>query len=136
MGLRRPKSSIDIDDSITVAILDNGDLMVDNVHGEPISDELLVAAVEERIDSLTAHLQRLHFIRDMTKMRNRVNETEPKAVNPFYNLISDGGPCADCDRPICKRVVSQWGKTKDGDLVCIQCERNREYEYGLIPPSD
>lgn len=55
-----------------------------------------------------------------------------EVVNPFDNFVTVH--CTDCDA-VENLFLSQWGDTKEGDIVCRRCETRREYEYGL-PPED
>lgn len=138
MGLRRPRLSVDVDGHITATILDNGDVYIDQYGGATVSRELVITAIEDRIDSLNATTQQLHLVRDLLRLEGEMEKQN--GVKRVYNNDGDSvpivehGPCADCDRPT-ELIASQWGKTRHGDLVCMRCENIREHEYG-IPPSE
>lgn len=130
MGLRQIKMSVDIDECFTAILLDNGEIVVDcncNVRHDKTT---ILLAIEAKIDAMSGYIQRLHLVRDLLLVEDRVEEV----VKPFDTVrMSSHGPCCDCDQPS-DLIRSQWG-SYDGDLICHECEALREHEYG-IPPID
>ena len=132
MSYRRIRMTVDLDENYTAYVLDNGDVVFKQLGGPPFNKAILIAAIEDRIGYLNTYVQRLHLVRDLlrldTRMKNDMGEAKP-VVKQVDNFI-EYGPCPDCDS-VEHLVVSQWGKTRHGDLVCLRCERIREQEYGI-----
>jgi hypothetical protein len=137
MSMRRPRINIDINKYLTITLLDNDDVIVDDYGPIPMNLDTVIESVYERIASITRLLQQLHLVKDVLIASREEDMANVKRV---YNSDGDAlrfvdvGPCADCDEPN-DLIASQWGYHKSGDLVCTQCEEIREHEYG-IPPHD
>ena len=134
--LRSIKMSVDIDESLTLNLLDNGDVIVDSCKGEPPTSVAVVQIeIEESVQRLQKQIERLNTIYDVLDGSAGVALTRVVRAKRAGPAQRGGTPgtCVDCDIPSSlseNLVLSEWG---DEDYVCPRCEALRAHEYGLPP---
>jgi hypothetical protein len=131
-------------------------------HPHHYSPDIVLTTIEEQIELRSQSIQKLHLVRELLMLKTRMIEPQANvkprplvraeaatmqlaemaagarrrmelASTAFYRSTTEYFcSCADCDK-VDHLILSQWGNLKTGDYVCVECEMNREYEYGFTP---
>jgi len=133
MAFREIKTVLEVNDELEVQVMDNDDILIqwyDTKRNDIDALDIIIAKIQSLEDQITILRTARNLVAD-TIRGYQMNTAD--VVSPFYNIIG-AGHCVDCDE-MEALTISQFGEIEEENLVCISCEKTREFEYGM-PPTD